>query len=87
MRIDLHCHSKYSKRPTLWLMQKLGCPESFTEPLHLYHRAREKGMSAVTITDHNVIDGVLEIQHLPNVLMGCEYTCTPCHRASARFPS
>lgn len=74
MKIDLHCHSKFSKRPTLWLMQKLGCPESFTEPLELYHRARQMGMTAVTITDHNVIEGALEIAHLPNALMGCEYT-------------
>lgn len=74
MKIDLHCHSKYSKRPTLWLMQKLNCPESFTEPVELYRRAREKGMGAVTITDHNVIDGALEIAHLPNAIVGCEYT-------------
>lgn len=74
MKIDLHCHSKYSKRPTLWIMQKIGCPESFTEPVELYHLARARGMDAVTITDHNVIDGCLEILHLPNTLMGCEYT-------------
>lgn len=74
MKIDLHCHSKYSKRPTLWIMQKLGCPESFTEPLELYHLARQKGMDGATITDHNVIDGALEIQHLPNTFLGCEYT-------------
>lgn len=74
MKIDLHCHSKYSKRPTLWLMQKLGCPESFTEPLELYDLALRKGMSSVTITDHNVIDGALEIAHLPGAVMGCEYT-------------
>ncbi|MCC6145108.1 MAG: glycosyltransferase [Candidatus Hydrogenedentes bacterium] len=74
MKIDLHCHSKYSKRPSLWLMQKIGCPESFTEPLELYALAREKGMDAVTITDHNVIDGALEIAHLPNTFLGCEYT-------------
>lgn len=74
MRIDLHCHSKHSKRPSLWLMQRIGCPESFTEPLDLYALALQKGMTAVTITDHNVIDGCLEIAHLPNTLMGCEYT-------------
>ena len=74
MRIDLHCHSKHSKRPSLWLMQKIGCPESFTEPLELYQIARQKGMTGVTITDHNVIDGALEIAHLPNTTVGCEYT-------------
>ena len=74
MRIDLHCHSKHSKRPSLWLMQRIGCPESFTEPLELYALALQKGMHAVTITDHNVIDGCLEIAHLPNTITGCEYT-------------
>ncbi|MFP4173348.1 MAG: glycosyltransferase [Candidatus Hydrogenedentota bacterium] len=74
MRIDLHCHSKCSKRPNLWIMQKIGCPESFTEPLALYEAALRKGMDRVTITDHNVIDGALEIAHLPKAFMGCEYT-------------
>ncbi len=74
MKIDLHCHSKHSSRPTLWFMQKLGCPESFTEPLELYQICRRKGMNAVTITDHNVIDGALEIAHLPHAFIGCEYT-------------
>lgn len=74
MRIDLHCHSKHSKRPSLWLMQRIGCPESFTEPTDLYRLAMQKGMNAVTITDHNVIDGCLDIAHLPRTIMGCEYT-------------
>jgi glycosyltransferase involved in cell wall biosynthesis len=74
MRIDLHCHSKYSKRPSLWIMQKLGCPESFTEPEALYRIARSRGMTAVTITDHNVIDGCLEIVEFPNTFISCEYT-------------
>lgn len=74
MRVDLHCHSKWSKRPSLWLMQKINCPESFSEPLAMYRILREKGMDAVTITDHNVIDGALEIGHLPNAFVGCEYT-------------
>ncbi len=74
MRVDLHCHSKWSKRPSLWLMQKINCPESFSEPAAMYRILREKGMDAVTITDHNVIDGALEIAHLPHAFVGCEYT-------------
>jgi len=74
MRVDMHCHSKWSKRPSLWLMQKINCPESFSEPLSMYRILREKGMDAVTITDHNVIDGALEIAHLPDTFVGCEYT-------------
>ena len=74
MRIDLHCHSKYSKRPSLWLMQKIGCPESFSEPLALYRSAKEKGMNGVTITDHNVIDGCLELAHLSDSFVSEEVT-------------
>lgn len=74
MRVDLHVHSKYSKRPSQWFLQKIGCPESFTEPLDLYRIARNRGMSLVTITDHNRIEGVLEIAHLPGTFISEEVT-------------
>ena len=74
MRIDLHCHSMHSKRASLWIMQKLGCPESFTAPRQLYDLARRQGMTAVTITDHNTIDGALDIADLSDTIVGCEYT-------------
>jgi hypothetical protein len=32
MRIDLHVHSRYSTRPSQWVLQKLGCQECYTEP-------------------------------------------------------
>jgi len=74
IRVDLHVHSKYSTRPSQWFLQKLGCPESFTEPLMLYQVAKQKGMSLVTITDHNVIGGALEIAHLPDAFISEEIT-------------
>jgi len=74
MQADLHVHSRYSTRPSQWFLQKIGCPESFTEPLHLYHIARRRGMTLVTITDHNKIDGALEIAHLPGTFIGEEVT-------------
>jgi hypothetical protein len=74
MQADLHVHSKYSTRPSQWFLQKIGCPESFTEPQHLYHIARRRGMTLVTITDHNKIDGALEIAHLPGVFISEEVT-------------
>jgi len=74
MKADLHVHSKYSRRPSQWVLQKLGCPESFTDPERLYRIAREKGMSLVTLTDHNTIDGCLEIAHLPDVFVSEEVT-------------
>lgn len=77
-KADLHVHSKYSNKPTIYALRKINCPESFTAPSRIYETARKRGMDYVTITDHNAIDGVLEIAHLPGVIIGCEFT--------ARFP-
>ncbi|MBI4806132.1 MAG: glycosyltransferase [Desulfovibrio sp.] len=74
MKIDVHVHSKYSTRPSQWFLQKLGCPESFTEPKRLYEIAKQRGMSMVTITDHNTIAGSLEIAHLPGAFVSEEIT-------------
>lgn len=74
MRIDLHVHSKYSERPSQWLLKKIDCPESFTEPLRIYDIARQRGMTHVTITDHNSIAGAQEIAHLPGTFISEEVT-------------
>lgn len=74
MKIDLHLHSKFSTRPSQWFLQKIGCPESFSEPKFLYQRARQKGMTAFTLTDHNTIDGCLTIVDRPGVFVSEEIT-------------
>src|SRR3989304_5255239 len=74
LRADLHVHSKYSTRPSEWVLRKIGCSESYTEPVNIYHRARSLGMDLVTITDHNTLAGSLEIAHLDNTLVGEEIT-------------
>lgn len=74
MRIDLHVHSKHSKRPSQWILKKIGCPESFTEPLQILDIAKRRHMTHVTITDHNSIDGALEIAHLPGTFVSEEVT-------------
>ncbi|MGE4552646.1 MAG: glycosyltransferase [Desulfovibrionaceae bacterium] len=73
-RIDLHVHSRHSTRPSQWILQKIGCPECFTEPERIYATARARGMDLVTITDHNTIRGALEIAHLPGVFVSEEIT-------------
>lgn len=73
-RADLHVHSKYSKRPSEWVLQKIGCSESYTEPVRIYNIARERGMDFVTITDHNTLEGSLEIAHLENSFISEEIT-------------
>jgi len=74
MRIDLHVHSKQSRRPSQWILKKIECPESFSEPRRIYEIAKMRGMTHVTITDHNCIDGALEIAHLPGTFISEEVT-------------
>ncbi len=71
-KLDPHVHSKFSGEPSEWFLRKIGCPESFTEPIEIYELAKKRGMQFVTVTDHNAIDGCLEIAHLPGVVLGCE---------------
>lgn len=73
-KADLHVHSKYSDQPTNWLLKKFGCSECFTEPEQIYQTAKKKGMSCVTITDHNDIRGCLEILKYPYTFISCEVT-------------
>jgi glycosyltransferase involved in cell wall biosynthesis len=74
VKIDLHLHSKYSRNPSVWILKKIGCPESFSEPLRLYKLARQQGLTHVTITDHNQLAGSLEIAHLPDTFLSEEVT-------------
>ncbi|MDY6904511.1 MAG: glycosyltransferase [Thermodesulfobacteriota bacterium] len=74
MKADLHVHSRFSTRPSYWVLQKLGCAESYIDPVSIYDYARRKGMRFVTITDHNTIKGSLEIAHLPDTFISEEVT-------------
>ncbi len=74
MKIDLHVHSKHSTRPSQWILQRLGCAESYADPKRIHRRAKERGMDLVTISDHNTLNGVLEIAHLPDVFISVEIT-------------
>ncbi len=73
-RVDLHIHSKYSDRSAEWLFRRLSFPDSYSTPLSLYQKLKERGMDFVTITDHNRIDGCLEIAHLPGTFISEEVT-------------
>lgn len=74
MKADLHVHSKYSRRPSEWILRKIGCAECYSEPRQIYAIARARGMDLVTITDHNTIDGSLEIAHLDDTFISEEIT-------------
>lgn len=63
-RADLHVHSCHSKHPGEWILQRLGARESYTPVETLYRQAKEQGNTFVTLTDHNTIDGALELCRL-----------------------
>src|SRR5262249_36389397 len=73
-RVDLHVHSRYSDRPTEWVLRRIGAPECYTQPRAVYDIARRRGMQFATISDHNCIDGALEIAHLPGAFISNEVT-------------
>lgn len=74
-RVDIHCHSLFSDQPMHWLFRKLGAKESYTPVEDLYRRQKALGMDFVTITDHNRIDGAVELaaRHA-DCFVGCEFT-------------
>ncbi|MBO9532237.1 MAG: glycosyltransferase [Solirubrobacteraceae bacterium] len=60
-RADLHCHSTASEVSKLGVQRALGLPECATPPEEVYALAKARGMDFVTITDHDTIDGAIEI--------------------------
>lgn len=73
MRLDAHVHTVFSKavsdRYIRW-----GLKESYSLPQEVYRRAKANGMDLVAVTDHDTIDGALEIADYPDVIIGCEVT-------------
>ena len=78
MKADLHLHSRFSDRAPEWLFRRAGLSASYSSPSSLYDKLRERGMDFVTITDHNRIEGCLEIADRPGVFIS--------EQVSTRFP-
>jgi glycosyltransferase involved in cell wall biosynthesis/predicted metal-dependent phosphoesterase TrpH len=57
----MHCHSTASQFSKLGVQRSLGLPECATPPEEVYELAKRRGMDFVTITDHDTIDGCLEL--------------------------
>ena len=66
---DLHLHSRHSARSAEWVLRRLDFPDSYSDPLALYKRLRGEGMSFMTLTDHNDIEGCLSIADQPGVFI------------------
>src|SRR5262245_51842188 len=73
-RCDLHVHSRYSTDSGNYALRRARLGESFTAPERIYRVARRRGMTLVTISDHNTLEGALRIAHLPGTFLSEEVT-------------
>lgn len=71
-KVDLHVHSLYSGPAADWILRRLEFPASCSQPRDLYHKLRAAGMTFVTLTDINSIEGCLQILDLDGVFLGEE---------------
>lgn len=77
-RCDLHLHSSASLTTGQWFSQYFQAPESYADPREQYELCRARGMSLVTLTDHDSIEGGLELVDQPGFFLSVE--------VSTRFP-
>src|SRR5215831_887477 len=77
-KIDFHLHSYASNVTDYYAANAFAIPESYSDPLKLYPLLKERGMTLVTLTDHNSIDGALEMLDagLTDVFISSEMTTT-----------
>jgi glycosyltransferase involved in cell wall biosynthesis/predicted metal-dependent phosphoesterase TrpH len=70
----MHCHSTASQLSRLGVQRSLGLPECATPPEEVYELAKRRGMDFVTITDHDTIEGCLELEDRPDCFVSEELT-------------
>ncbi len=77
-KVDFHLHSHASNVTDYYAANAFSIPESYSQPRRLYEVLKERGMTLVTLTDHNSIDGVRELLDagLPDVFTSSEITTT-----------
>jgi len=79
----MHCHSTASQLSRLGVQRSLGLPECATPPEEVYELAKRRGMDFVTITDHDTIDGCLELADRPDCFVSEELTARFAGEAQA----
>src|SRR5215471_15866716 len=77
-KIDFHLHSYASNVTDYYAANAFAIPESHSDPFELYRLLKQRGMTLVTLTDHNSINGGLEMLSagLPDVFISAEMTTT-----------
>jgi hypothetical protein len=76
-RVDFHLHSYASNVTNYYAANAYSIPESYSDPFVLYDMLKARGMSLVTLTDHNSIDGVKMLLDAgkTDVFISSELTC------------
>src|SRR5262247_4855563 len=77
-KIDFHLHSYASNVTDYYAANAFAIPESHSDPIVLYSLLKQRQMTLITLTDHNSIDGALEMLDagLPDVFISAEMTTT-----------
>jgi len=77
LRADLHVHTCHSN--VSGSMRFLGSRDCYSPPAEVYRVAKARGMDLVAFTDHDSIDGALELLNdhpdLADVIIGEEVSC------------
>ncbi len=77
LRADMHVHSCHSR--VSGTMRFLGSRDCYSRPADVYRVAKARGMDLVVFTDHDSIDGALELLNerpdLRDVIIGEEVSC------------
>ena len=73
-RCDLHVHSIHSTDSGNYALRRAHLGESYTPPARVYSACRARGMTLVTISDHNTVEGALRIAHEPGTFLSVEVT-------------
>jgi glycosyltransferase involved in cell wall biosynthesis len=71
---DLHMHSAASVMNDEWYTRVFGCPESYADPVRQYDLCKARGMTLVTLTDHDSIAGGLRLRDRPDFFLSEEVT-------------
>src|SRR5437667_1634093 len=73
-KCDLHIHSRYSARSEEWLFRRFDFPDSYSDPEALHRQSLGLGMDYFTITDHDTIEGCLQIMDLSHSFISEQVT-------------
>ena len=74
MKCDLHVHSYFSGLCTTPFVRKF-CRESYSDPREVYSILKARGMSLITLTDHDSIESAEELRGHSDFFVSEELTC------------